>query len=279
MQRPVALRADRGRERMIVGLGVVADHLDLLLDEPLAGGRHEAGRAAEIVLAVLVELVPAGVDDDDVARAHDLAGGLFEIVVGDLLPFLLRDRHHDAGAEEVRQRHLVDERRALHDMRRRVDMGGVVHGRGDALRQHAGLRHVVDALDLDVLEIRPVRRLVAEAMGQVVELEPHRVVEVLLERHAADLLRQNGLPERRAQRACPRVCERAAPACGTPIAPLFPGSQGSRQWYISARIAARHRRALAAVGRAGCREPADLHGFFTPFRHDRARFVGDKAGR
>ena len=74
----------------------------------------------------------------------------------------------------MRQRHLVDERRALHHMRRRVDMRGVVHRGRDALRQHARLGMVVDALDLDVFEIRPVRRLIAEAMGQVVELEPHR---------------------------------------------------------------------------------------------------------
>src|SRR3954447_7000786 len=36
MQRTVALRPDRGRQRMVVGLGVVADDLDLLLDKPLA---------------------------------------------------------------------------------------------------------------------------------------------------------------------------------------------------------------------------------------------------
>ena len=189
MQRPVALRADRRRERMIVGLGVVADHLDLLLDEPLAGRLHEAGRTAEIILAVLVLVVPAGVDDHHVARPHHLAGGLFQIVIGDRLPFLLRDRHHDAGAEEMRQRHLVDERRALDDVGRRVDVGGVVHRGGDALRQHARLRHVVDALDLDVLEIGPVRRLVTEPMRQIVELKPHLVLEVLLEHHATNFLR------------------------------------------------------------------------------------------
>ena len=72
----------------------------------------------------------------------------------------------------MRQRHFVDERRALNHVGRRVDMGGVVHRGRDALRQHARLRHVMDALDLDVFEIRPVRRLVAEAMGQVVELSP-----------------------------------------------------------------------------------------------------------
>ena len=179
---------------MIVGLRVVADHLDLLLHEPMAGRRHKAGRAAEVVLAVLVLVVPAGVDDHHVARAHDLAAGFFQIVAGDRLPLLLGDRHHDAGAEEMRQRHLVDERRALHHMRRRVDMGGVVHRGGDALRQHARLRHVVDALDLDVLEIRPVRRLIAEAMGQIVELQPHAVFEVFLEHHAANSFGHGILP-------------------------------------------------------------------------------------
>ena len=89
----------------------------------------------------------------------------------------------------MRQRHLVDERRVLDDMGRRVDVGGVVHAGRDALRQHAGLRHVVDALDLDVFEIGPVRRLKAEAVGEVVELQPHRVVEVALELDAADLHR------------------------------------------------------------------------------------------
>src|SRR5581483_164767 len=77
---------------------------------------------------------------------------------------------------------------ALHHMGGRVDMGGVMHRGRNALRQYARLGHVVDAFDLDVLEIGPVRRLVPEPMGQVVELEPHRVLEVLLERYAADLL-------------------------------------------------------------------------------------------
>src|SRR5215471_14583845 len=46
----------------------------------------------------------------------------------------------------------------------------------------------MNALDLDILEIRPVWRLVPEAMGQIVELEPHAVVEILLERDTADFL-------------------------------------------------------------------------------------------
>jgi hypothetical protein len=55
--------------------------------------------------------------------------------------------------------------------------------------RHAGLGVIVDALDLDVFEIGPVRGLVAEAMGQIVELEPHAVLEFLFERHAADFFR------------------------------------------------------------------------------------------
>ena len=111
MQRAVALRADGGGERMVVGLRVVADDLDLLLDEPIAGRRHEAGAFAEIFLAVVVYLWCQPVLTMTTSpRAHRLAGGLLEIVVGDRFPLLLRDRHHDAGAEEMRQRHFVDER-------------------------------------------------------------------------------------------------------------------------------------------------------------------------
>jgi hypothetical protein len=133
--------------------------------------------------------MPAGIDDDDVTLAHDLASGFLQVVVGDRLPLLLWNRDHDAGAEKVRQRHLVDEGRALHHVRRRIDVGGVVHAQRQALGEHAGLGVIVDALDLHVLEIRPVRGLVAEAMRQVVELEPHAVVEVLLQRDATDFFR------------------------------------------------------------------------------------------
>src|SRR5690606_37702139 len=77
MQRTVALRPDGGGERMIVGLGVVTDDLHLLLHEPVGGRWHEARRAAEIVLRVLVLMVPAGIDDHHIARPHHLARGLF----------------------------------------------------------------------------------------------------------------------------------------------------------------------------------------------------------
>src|SRR4029079_14445476 len=120
MQWAIALGADCRCERMVIRLRVVADHLDLLFDEPFAGRRHEARRAAEIVLAVLVEFMPAGVDDDHVTWPHDLAAGLFEIVAGDGLPLIFWNRDDNARTEEMRQRYLVDERRALNDVRRRV---------------------------------------------------------------------------------------------------------------------------------------------------------------
>src|SRR5271166_3897991 len=194
VERAVPVRADRGCERMVVGLGVVADDLDLLLDEPAPGGRHEAGALAEILLAVAIFVVPSGIDDDDVVRPHRLARRALEIVVADGLPHGLRDRDDDARAEEMRQRHLVDEGRILHDMRGRVDVGGVVHAGRDALRQHARLRDVMDALDLDVFEIGPVRRLEAVAMGEVVELEPHGIDEIALELDAPNRDRHSAPP-------------------------------------------------------------------------------------
>ena len=93
----------------------------------------------------------AGIDDDDVMGPDRLARRLFQVVIGDRLPFLLGDRDHKAGAEKIRQRHFVDEGRPLHDVSGRIDVLGVVHAGRDPLREHARLRHVMDALDLDVL--------------------------------------------------------------------------------------------------------------------------------
>src|SRR5690606_39778752 len=81
MQWAVALRADGGGERMVVGLGVMAHDLHLLLHEPVAGRRHEARRTAEIVFAVFVLMMPTGIDDHHVMRARMLAGGLFQVVI------------------------------------------------------------------------------------------------------------------------------------------------------------------------------------------------------
>src|SRR5206468_2157071 len=75
VQRPVALRADGGGERVIIGLRVVANHFYLFLDEPFSSRGHEARRVTEVILAVVVLVVPAGVDDHHVARPYDLAAG------------------------------------------------------------------------------------------------------------------------------------------------------------------------------------------------------------
>src|SRR5882672_6645012 len=97
-------------------------------------------------------------------------------------------------------------------MRGRVDMRRVVHAGRDALRQHPRLRHVMDTLDLDVFEVRPVRRLKAEAMRQVVELQPHFVVGVGLEVDAADFDHLDFLPT-----PAVVVPRRSVPYCGTTV--------------------------------------------------------------
>src|SRR6516162_3862389 len=47
----------------------------------------------------------------------------------------------------------------------------------------------MDALNLDVFEVRPVRRLITEAMRQVVEFQTHRIAFVFFKRHPANCLR------------------------------------------------------------------------------------------
>jgi hypothetical protein len=136
MEWPVALRSDRRRQRMIVGLRIVADHFDLFFDEPFAGRRHKAGRIAEIVFAILVLVVPAGIYNHHIARPHKLACRFFQVIIGDRFPLLLRQRNNDAGAEKMRQRDFIDERRALNYVSGSIDMGRIVHRGGDALRQH-----------------------------------------------------------------------------------------------------------------------------------------------
>src|SRR5476651_1768462 len=45
----------------------------------------------------------------------------------------------------------------------------------------------MDALDLDIFEVGPVRRLESEAVREIVEFQSHRIVGVCLEFNAADL--------------------------------------------------------------------------------------------
>src|SRR5262249_2085631 len=60
--RPVAMRSERGRERMVDGCRIDADGLDALAHQPLRRALREPWRVAEILLAVRIAAMPAGVD-------------------------------------------------------------------------------------------------------------------------------------------------------------------------------------------------------------------------
>ena len=92
---------------MIDAGGVDADELDLFLHQPFGGALAQAGRVAEILLAVGIAAVPAGIDEDDVV-GENLRHGPLEVGRLDQLPLLLRDRNHDAGAEEAFEREVAD---------------------------------------------------------------------------------------------------------------------------------------------------------------------------
>ena len=106
---------------MIDARRIDADHFDFLFDQPGRRAFAQARRIAEIFLAVGIFAVPAGIDEDDVA-AFDLRLGALEIGRLDQLPFLLRYREHDSGAEEPVERQFADRRRAGNEMDRRVDV-------------------------------------------------------------------------------------------------------------------------------------------------------------
>jgi len=63
----VAMRAERGRERMIDARGVDADELYLLLDQPLGRGFAQARGLAKVLLAAGIIAMPAGIDEYDIA--------------------------------------------------------------------------------------------------------------------------------------------------------------------------------------------------------------------
>ena len=117
---------------MIIGLCVMTYYFDLMINHPLPGRWNEAGAISEII-AVLINFVPARVEDQHIMRADGFTAGFFEIVSGNRFPFFLGHGHHNARAKEMRQRHFINKGRALHNMGGRIDMRGGVHRGGDAL--------------------------------------------------------------------------------------------------------------------------------------------------
>src|SRR3990170_1529974 len=83
--RAVAMRPERGRQRMIDLGRIDAHEFHVLRREPFAGRLAQSGSMTEVLLAVGVLLVPAGVDDHDVPR-QDLRRGFLEIGGFDRLP-------------------------------------------------------------------------------------------------------------------------------------------------------------------------------------------------
>ena len=121
-----AVRA-RARER---GLAVVTVNPST----PIGPGDIKPTPTGRILLDAAAGRMPAFVDTglnlvhvDDCAQGHLLAfasgvpGGRY-ILGGDDFPFLLRNADHHGGAEEALQRHLVQEGRALHHVRRRPEV-------------------------------------------------------------------------------------------------------------------------------------------------------------
>ena len=174
-QRTVALGPDGRGHRVIGRLKVAADHLDALLPKPGSRFLIESRRVAEIFEVVPVLVMPAGVDDDDVAGPY-LRPGALQILRRDDLPLALGYGDGHSGAEEGLERKLVDELLALDDVRGGVHMRRAVHDGRDALGQDAGFGVVMDSLGLDVLKIGPVGDAVTPRVAQIIELQTGRSV-------------------------------------------------------------------------------------------------------
>ena len=169
--RAVAVRTERRRQRMIDGRGIDADELHPLFHQPFRRALAQARRIAEVLLAVGIFAMPAGIDEHDIAGL-DLRLSAFEVGRLDQGPFAFRDRDDDAGAEKPVQLKLADASSAGNQMDRRVDVGRGVKNRRDLVGHHALLGMVRDAFELDLLVAREDRRIHAPAMAEFVEFEP-----------------------------------------------------------------------------------------------------------
>ena len=162
----------------------------------------QARRVAEVFLAVGVALVPAGVDEDDVVGLHGGRGAL-EVGRLDQLPLALRDRQHDAGAEEALQREVADRLLLGQEVDRRVHVGRGVEDGDDLVRHHAVLGVIGDALELDLLVAGEDRRIHPPGMAELVELKPAVRIGHHAHRSFPPWTRQSGWPAMRATTGAP----------------------------------------------------------------------------
>src|SRR5262249_17998410 len=114
------------------------------------------------------------------------------------------------------------------------------------------LRHVVDALDLDIFEVGPVRGLITETMGQVIEFQPHAVFKVLFKHHAANSFGHGILPcclrpFRKPFTFRDRAAGSRVGACCRIISEMPPGQAAAEFMLLSnAFLVARSRSAISA---------------------------------
>src|SRR3974390_1334216 len=123
---------------------------------------------AEILLAIGVLAMPAGIDEHDVAGL-DRGLDLFEIDRLDQLPFALRDRERDPAAEEAVERQLADGSRFRDEMDWRIHMRRGMEDGSNLVRHHALLRVMGDAFELDLLITGKNRRIHAPRMAELDE--------------------------------------------------------------------------------------------------------------
>src|SRR6185437_8173630 len=120
---------------------------------------------AEIVDAVAVAPMPAGYDYHDVI-GFDGGHGVFKVGDRDEFPLLLRDRQHNAGAEEALERNLTDAGCALDEMERRIHMRATVHDHANARGHYPVLGVRACAVELDVVEPGQGRHVMAPFVAE-----------------------------------------------------------------------------------------------------------------
>src|SRR5882672_10552462 len=173
LRRPRPVRPEERPKRMIERLHVDADELDAALDDPFGGFFVETRRIGVIVGVVAMLEVAAGVDHQNVVFA-DLRLGIRQILRHDHTPLALRDRHHNAGAEEAPERIAGQRRLVLLHMDRRVHVRAAMHDAFELLHQQAILGVELDDAHVEIRARGPLRHAMAPAMSEIVDLQISR---------------------------------------------------------------------------------------------------------